>query len=42
MCNKAVDNYHCVLEFVPECFKTQEMCNKVVSTLSSTIQFVLE
>ena len=24
MCNKAVDNYSHALEFVPECYKTQE------------------
>ena len=31
MCNKAVGNYPHVLEFVPECFKTQVMCNKAVN-----------
>ena len=29
MCDKAVDNYVHVLEFVPECYKTQEM-NKAI------------
>ena len=29
MCNKAVDNYPHALEFVPECFTTQEMCDEV-------------
>ena len=24
MCNKAIDNYPHALEFVPECYKTQE------------------
>ena len=32
MCNQAVDNYVDALEYVPECFKTQEMCDKVVDT----------
>ena len=28
MCDKAVDNYAHALEFVPECYNTQEMCDK--------------
>ena len=39
MCNKAVDNYPCTLEFVPECYKTQKVC---VDAHLSTIQFVFE
>ena len=31
MCNKAVDNYPHALEFVPECYKTQKMCDKAVN-----------
>ena len=27
-CNKAVDNYPHVLEFVPKCYKAQKMCDK--------------
>ena len=42
MCNKAVDNYSYMLEFVREYYKTQEICNKVVNTHSSTKQFVPE
>ena len=30
MCNKDVDDYVDVLEYVAECFKSQEMCDKVV------------
>ena len=30
MRNKAVDDYVDVLEYVAECFKSQEMCDKVV------------
>ena len=41
MCNKAVDNYPHALEFVPEYFMSQEMCDKVVNTRSSTIKFFL-
>ena len=32
MCNEAVDNYAHALEFVPDCYKTQKMCNKAVNT----------
>ena len=42
MCNKAVDNYHHALEFVPECYKTLKMCGKAVNTYHSTIKFVPE
>ena len=28
MCNKAVDNCPHALEFIPECYKTKEMCDK--------------
>ena len=31
MCNQAVDNYAHALEFVPECYKTQKMCDKAVN-----------
>ena len=40
MCNKAVENYAQSFEFVPDCYKTQELCNKAINT-SSAIQFVL-
>ena len=41
MCNKAVDNYHHALEFVPECYKTHKMCGKAVNTYHSTIKLSL-
>ena len=28
MCDKAVDTYPSTIKFVPECCKTQEMCNR--------------
>ena len=31
-----------MLEFVPECYKTQIMCDKAVDTYPSTIKFVPE
>ena len=30
MCNKAVGIYPIAIQFVSECYKTQEICNKVV------------
>ena len=30
------------LEFVPNCYKTQKMCNKAVNTYPSAMQFVPE
>ena len=41
-CNKVVDNYPHALEFVPDCYKTQEMCNKAVNIYRSTTKFVLK
>ena len=35
ICNKAVDNYLHVLEFVSECFKSQKTCDKAVDTYPS-------
>ena len=32
MCIKAVDTHSFTIKFVPESFKTQEMCNKAVNT----------
>ena len=42
MCNKPVDDYPQALEFVPDCFKTQKMCNKTVGVYFSAIQLFLE
>ena len=30
MCNQAVDNYAHTLELIPDCNKTQKMCNKLI------------
>ena len=40
MCDKAVDNYSHVLEFVSDCYKTQEMCVEVVDTCLSVFDSV--
>ena len=39
-CNDTVDNYVYASQFVPNCYKTQKMCNKAVDTLASAIQLV--
>ena len=31
MCDKAWNTYPSTIKFVPECFMTQEMCNKAVN-----------
>ena len=31
MSDKAVNTYHSTKQFVPECYKTQEMCDKAVN-----------
>ena len=38
MCNKAPDNYVHALESVPDCYKTQKMCDEA----ANTCPFVLE
>ena len=42
MYNNLIDYYPHVLEFVPEFFLTQKMCDKVVDAYPSTIKFVPE
>ena len=42
MCNKAIDNYLHALELVADGYMTQETCDKVANTHSSTIEFVPE
>ena len=40
MCEKAVDNYVHVLEFVRECYKTQKMCDKAVDICLFAFDYV--
>lgn len=42
MCNKSVNNYAHALEFVSECYQTQEVGHKVVNTYPSATQLVLD
>ena len=41
MCDKAVDTYPSTIEYVPDQFRTQEMCDKkaLINVLSGFIQF---
>ena len=40
MHDKAVDIHPSVIEFTPECFKIQEMCDKVVENFLPRLEFV--
>ena len=42
MCNKAVDNYLHALEFVPERYMTQKVCDKDVDTRPPSIKYAHE
>ena len=42
MCNEATGSYPHTIEFVLDCYMTQEMCDKIANTQSSTMQFVPE
>ena len=42
MCDNTVVNYAYALGYLPDYYKTQKMCDKALSTFSSTIQFVLD
>ena len=42
MCNQTVNNYADALEYVPECFKTQDIYDKAVDNYPSAIQCVPE
>ena len=38
MCDKAVDDYSIALEFVHDQYKTQEMCDKIISNDSFSLR----
>ena len=41
MCDKAVDTYPSTIKYVPECFMTQEMCDKAVNSFFYSILFLI-
>ena len=40
MCVKAVNTYSFVFDYVPDRYKTQRMCNKVVDDYANALEFV--
>ena len=40
MCNKAAGTYSSAMQFVNECYITQEMCDKAVDTCPFVFDFV--
>ena len=40
MYDKSVHTYHSAIQFVPECYKTQEMCDKAVNRCYFTLIYV--
>ena len=42
MCDKAVDTYPSTIKFVPECHKTQEMCNNAVNRCFLVFNSILD
>ena len=42
MCDKAVDDCSIGLEFVPDRYKTQEMCDKIISDDPFSLRYVLD
>ena len=41
MCDKPVNTYSSAIKFVPECFMTQEMCEKAVNVCFSYLNIFL-
>ena len=35
MCDEAIDDYSPTIQFVPECYKTQKMCDKAINIFFS-------
>ena len=42
MCNKAIDTYPSAIQFVPKCYKTQEMCDKAFDSFLPTLKLALD
>ena len=40
MCNRAILENRGMLEFVSNCYKTKEMCNKAVHNYAHALEFV--
>ena len=42
MCNQVFDDHVHALEFTPECYKIQEMCDKAVNEFSFVFYSILD
>ena len=42
MCDKPVDSYSHALEFIPECYKNPNICDKALDTCPSTTKYVTD
>ena len=42
MCNQVFDDHVHALEFIPECYKIQEMCDKAVNEFSFVFDSILD
>ena len=42
MCNKAVHTIYFTIQFISECYKTQEMCDKAVNWRNFAFVYVLD
>ena len=42
MCDKAVDTYPSAIQFVPECYNTQKICDKAVDTCTFVFNLVAQ
>ena len=40
MCDEAINTYSSTTRFVPECFMTQEMCNKAVNRCFCVFDYI--
>ena len=42
MCDEAVDTHPSTIKFVPECYRTQEMCYKAVNKCFFVLDSILD
>ena len=42
MCYRVVSTYHSTIEFVPKCYKTQDMCDKSYNSFFFAFIYILD
>ena len=42
MCDKSINSYHSIMQFVCDCYKTQEMCDKAVNKCFHAFIYILD